>query len=117
MMTARGHRYKYRRVDRMDAVRLLASVPIHIFRHGGKWPYGNLKLPDGGRLPPQRAGPTHSERAAGRALGSSPWWQADLNQLASTKIRATQRPPSLTSGRTWDVLLPEIVGLMKGTVK
>lgn len=29
---------------RVDAVRVLASVPLHAFRHGGEWPYsGDLK--------------------------------------------------------------------------
>lgn len=28
----------------VDAIRVLASVPLHAFRHGGQWPYsGNLK--------------------------------------------------------------------------
>lgn len=36
----RAERWRFR----VDAVRLLASVPLHVFRYGGLWPYsGDLK--------------------------------------------------------------------------
>lgn len=63
---------------RVDAVRLLASVPLHAFRYGGQWPYaGNLK--------PRTAS---IYRLAERDLLTVTVRQARAGQLAVLPLRA-----------------------------